>query len=341
MLCAALVTAALLAASAGAGAQKTWLNVSGSLGAALKKPAVLTVLAAAPGIDQVVVGFDMAGLFATTDGGISWAQLGAPGQIAQLPVQIVFDPKRPRTFWVSGMHGPGVFKTIDGGSTFVRLGDLVNCEGIGVDLSDEYRRTLVVAMHERVSLQRSVSSGITWQEIGSSLPRGCNCTAIPVVFDADTCIVATAPYNGAESGIYRTTNGGMTWIRVHSGGTRNPGLVASDGAVYLGPDMAVYLPDKQGGQLIRSDDKGLTWHVLAGPAFVTPVELPDRVLVSAAGRQMYRSRDRGESWQPFGPPAPANIRALAYNAVRKQIFAVVWTPAPPINASLWKIGADF
>ena len=334
--CAAL----LVLAASQAQAQRSWIDVTRPLGALLKKPSVITLIAAAPGSDQVIVGIDMAGLFATTDGGLSWSPLGAPGQIAQLPVQVVFDPKRPRTFWVSGMHGPGVFKTMDGGASFVRLGDFSNCEGIGVDLSDEYRRTLVVAMHETVGIQRSISSGMTWKDIAGSLPRGSNFPTLPVVFDSQTYIVATAGYGAPTSGIYRTSNGGATWIRVHSSGTRNPGLVASDGAVYLGPDAAVYLPDKQGGQLIRSDDKGLTWRVLAGPAFVTPVELPDGVLVSAAGRQMYRSKDRGESWRPFGPPAPANIRALAYNSGRKQIFAVVWEPAPPVNAGVWKIGAE-
>ncbi len=336
----ALVAAFVALSLSGASAQRGWVNVSQPLGASFKKPVVITVLAAAPGADQVVVGFDMAGLYATTDGGLSWTQLGQPGQLGMLPVQIVFDPKRPRTFWVSGMHGPALFKTLDAGVSFTRLGDLANGEGIGVDLSDEYRRTLVAVPHERVGVLRSISSGMTWQDIGASFPRGTNYTTLPVVFDVDTYIVATGGYGASGTGIYRTVNGGTTWSQVYSTGTRNPGMVASDGAVYFPPDCPVYLPDKQGGQLIRSTDKGLTWRTLAGPAFITPVELPGGVLVSAAGKRLYRSTDRGDSWEGFGPSATANIRALAYNSVRKQLYAVLWTSAPPLNASIWKVGVE-
>src|ERR1041385_2112622 len=90
---------------------------------------------------RVSAGVSEAGLWASDDGGATWRPLNQKGatRITHRTYNILFDPKDPQVFWVSGSYGPGIFKTIDGGESFERLGTLEHVDGIAVDFADPKR----------------------------------------------------------------------------------------------------------------------------------------------------------------------------------------------------------
>ena len=294
-----------------------WSNVTGNLGGATWGYAGVTLMAAVPKSPAVIAGVSERGLWSTNDAGATWKKLGAADRepITHRPHRILFDPRDPAVFWVSGCYGAGIFKTTDGGKSFIRLGKLEHVDGVAVDLSDPQRKTMLAGLHEQVrSLQLSRDGGRTWQNIGDRLPQNSNFTSDPIILDGKTFLINTAGWKqGATWGIYRSADGGETWQQVSKAGPNGTPLVASDGAIYW---QALW-----SAGLTRSTDHGKTWTAPGGPVKSDPIELPDHRLAGLAGDQILLSSDGGATWTKFGPPAPFKPNGIIFSARGKSFFA--------------------
>jgi photosystem II stability/assembly factor-like uncharacterized protein len=294
-----------------------WVNVTNNVGGDAWGYAGVCTIACRSGADEVIAGVSERGLWASTDGGQTWAPMGAEAKvkITHRPYAIVFDPRDANTFWESGNYGMGVFKTTDGGKTFERLGATVaNVDGLSVDFSDPDRKTIVIGFHEKIRfVMKSADGGKTWRQIGTNLPQKTNHSTNPLVLDAKTYLVNTAGWVEDHAfGIYRTEDAGQTWTRVSDRGTAGQPLLASDGTIYWGQ-----IWDRG---LLKSTDGGKTWTAVAGPVKRTPIEVPGGKLVAAAGARLYFSADGAATWKPIGPPAPFAPQAWAYNEKRNCFF---------------------
>ena len=298
-----------------------WTNVTRNLGGDKWGVGGVTTMAAVPESDIVIAGVSENGLWATVDDGKTWTKLGAKDavQISNHPYQIVFDPKNPRTFWESGNTGPGIFRTDDGGVSFHRLGNLENVDGIGIDFTDDQRKTLFVGLHDQErSLHRSTDGGQTWKKIGDKLPEKTNISNDVIVFDAKTCVANAAGWKRDGSrlldfGIFRTNDAGATFAKVSDAGPSGPALIASDGTIYW---QTLW---NQG--LIKSSDQGKTWTALPGPVKMNPIELPGGKLVAAVEARLHVSADHGATWQKMGDPIPFQPNGLVFCAKTRWLYA--------------------
>lgn len=135
--------------------------------------------------------------------------------------------------------------------------------------------------------------------------------------------VAGRLYATTASGLYRSTDEGLVWVRALSDLDRSWG---GDLAVLPGPSDTLLLAlgrsaPGRGGALFRSVNAGLSWSriLLDGedewervPALVRPTELEDVTFV-AAGSRVFASHDRGRSWTALLeglPPAHAIAASL-------------------------------
>ncbi len=285
-----------------------WTNVTGSLGGERWGFGGVHTFAAVPGRDEVLAGMSEQWLWSSRDGGASWARTG-PGP-KNRPYQILFDPADPRIFWVSGTYGPGIHKTVDGGATFRRLGDLMNVDGLAVDFSDPARRTLLATLHwAEKSLRRSTDGGATWERIGDRLPEEAGGHSDCLILDADTYLVNSV----RPDGLYRSGDAGKTWTKVHAANPNGPALRASDGVLYW---QGIY-----GSGLLRSLDRGASFARLEGPVRTNLIELPDGRLAGAGGKRLYVSSTRGATWTALGPPLPIVPAGVAYLPARRAFFA--------------------
>src|SRR5579872_5199368 len=112
-----------------------WVDVTSNVGGEKWGAYGVTYMKAVPGSEAVIAGVSECGLWLTNDGGAKWKKLGGV-EIKNRPGRIVFDPKDPAIFWVSGCYGDAPFKTEDGGKTFTRLGKLAHADGVDVDFTD-------------------------------------------------------------------------------------------------------------------------------------------------------------------------------------------------------------
>lgn len=315
-----------------------WTNVTANVGGDKWGYAGVTTMAAVPDSDTVIAGISERGLWATSDNGKTWKQLGEKDAlpIKNRPYQIIFDPKDPKTFWESGSYGSGVFQTTDAGQTFRRLGIIEHVDGLGVDFTDPQRKLLIAGLHERErSVQKSTDGGQTWQQIGDKLPDKTNFSNDVIVLDSNNYLCNAAGWkqdNGhpLAFGIFRTADAGKSWTKVSDAGPSGPPLVASDGAIYW--------QTLWNGGLVKSVDHGQTWQKLTGPVKSNPIEISDGKLVAAVDSQLLVSGDGAKTWAKLGEPIPYKPSGIIYSDKSRSIYAWRSTEAKEENVIVrWEL----
>lgn len=300
-----------------------WIDATGNLANLPSECGNLTMLSARPCTDEIIAGVALAGLFMTDDGGASWNPLGTgagSAVITNRPSSIVYDPEHPAVFWESGIYnGGGVYRTDDGGLTFVQLGDFGHNDLVSVDFSDPERKTLLAGSHEQTQrLMHSADGGLTWTDLGPNLPADSNFSSAPLVIDADTFLVGACGYADATCGVFRSTDAGLTWANTAPDlpVVARP-LWAADGTIYW---STIY-----DSGIARSDDLGQHWTKVAeGIVSGHPVALADGRIMDVTADHVVVSDDRGDSWTPVGEPLPFKPAGVTYSAATKTVFVWQW-----------------
>jgi photosystem II stability/assembly factor-like uncharacterized protein len=241
------------------------------------------------------------------------------------------DPNNPARYYVAAASG-GVWKTINGGTTWTPVFDGQSSYSIGVIALDPKNPLTVWVGTGENNSQRSVSygdglyrsddGGKTWRNVGLKSSEHIGRIAIDPKDSDIVYVAAQGPLwgPGGERGLFKTTDGGKTWKNVLSI-SENTGVTD----VVIDPEdpKTVYAAAYQrrrhmwtlinGGPesaLYKSIDAGATWNKLrAGLPTVemgriglaiSPVD-PNVVYaqVEAADRKggIFRSADRGGSWE--------------------------------------------
>lgn len=162
----------------------------------------------------------------------------------------------------------------------------------------------------RTGLAKSVDAGQSWYGLDRGLPPG----FVPTAFasggdDGRLAIVA------GVDGVYRSSTGGLTWVRVAS---RLPALTV---LLYSRDDPRVVLAGSELEGNFRSEDGGLTWRpanrglprdrygVTPGAVLLAQRAGNPRLLLMAtnAGAAIYRSEDGGASWQSAADGLPRGV----------------------------------
>jgi photosystem II stability/assembly factor-like uncharacterized protein len=238
-------------------------------------------------------------------------------------------PGNPRVFYF-GSVGGGVWKTDNAGVTWVPLFDGAPVASIGalaVAPSDPqvlYVGTGEADMRSDISfgngVYRSADGGAHWAHVGLEDSRHIGKILVDP-HDPDVVLVAALGHAygpNSERGVFRSADGGHTWVRVlytgDSTGAIDLARAPDSGALYAAlwqtrrPPWSQYPPiEGSGSGLYRSADGGRSWTAITGRG------LPDgplgRIGIATAagsrvyalvetrgGTRLYRSEDAGATW---------------------------------------------
>ena len=298
------------------------------------------------------IGVNNGGVWKTTDYGRTWNPIFDKQPTGSIG-DIVVAPSNPNVIYVGSGEGiqrpdlsvgDGIYKSIDAGKTWEHLEGLRDAQQIGglaIDPTNENRVFVAALGHpygpnsER-GIFRTTDGGKSWERV---LYKDENTGAIQVTIDpknpntiyADLWAARQGPWeNGAwqgkESGLYKSIDGGTTWNKLTRGlPTVEQGLgrigfciaPSNPNRMYATVDAAAF------GGVFISDDAGENWKLVSqdnriwgrGSDFAeVKVHPNNQDIVFSADVDTWKSSDAGKSWTAFrGAPGGDDYHRLWIN----------------------------
>ena len=307
------------------------------------------------------IGVNNGGVWKTNDYGHTWKPIFDAQNTGSVG-DVVVAPSNPDVIYVGsgeGIQRPdlsvgnGVYKSIDAGKTWINLGlgDAQQIGGIAVDAKDENRVFVAALGHpygpnKERGVYRTLDGGKTFKQV---LYLNENAGAIQVTIDpvnpkviyADIWAARQGPWengawNGKESGLFKSTDGGDTWKRL----TKGLPTTTEDGLGRIGFTIAPSNPNRlyatvdaeKNGGIYRSDDAGESWYLLTsdprlwgrGSDFAEVKADPQNAdIVYSANVVMWKSVDGGKNWAGIkGAPGGDDYHRIWINPNNSNIMAL-------------------
>jgi len=307
------------------------------------------------------IGVNNGGVWKTNDYGHTWNSIfdsESTGSVGD----VVVAPSNPNVIYVGsgeGIQRPdlsvgnGLYKSTDAGKTWTNMGlhDAQQIGGISVDPKNENRIFVAALGHpygpnKERGVYRSLDGGKTLEQV---LFINENTGAIQVTIDqnnpnvvyADIWAARQGPWengawNGEESGLFKSEDGGTTWRRITKGlpTPKEDGLGRIGFTIAPSNSKRLYATvdaEKNGG-IYRSDDAGESWYMLTaderlwgrGSDFAeVKVDPKNDDIVYSANVVMWKSTDGGKNWNGIkGAPGGDDYHRIWINPNDTKIMAI-------------------
>jgi photosystem II stability/assembly factor-like uncharacterized protein len=234
------------------------------------------------------------GVYKSSDAGKTWTSVGL--EKTQHISRIVIHPTNSDILWVAAqgaLHGPtqqrGIYKSVDGGKSWKKtlyVNTLTGASELSIDSNNP--NVLYAALWEHIRKPWQVVSG------------------------------------GSGSGLYKSTDGGETWKKIHKGLPKEKGKMAI--AVSPANSQTVFAliesdSQKEKGGLFVSKDAGGSWSRISGDHrliqrawYYIEIALDpnNEDIVYVMSASTYKSTDGGQSWNRM-PSAHGDYHDLWIN----------------------------
>ncbi|MBC7863690.1 MAG: glycosyl hydrolase [Bacteroidia bacterium] len=264
------------------------------------------------------------GLYKTTDGGTTWLKSGLDS--CERISKIIIHPTDnntlfaavPGALWSDSKHR-GLYKSTDAGKTWTKIfyiDEKTGCADVAINPKNpdimymsmwQFRRTpwSFSSGGKTSALYKSIDGGKNWKKIhngieGEELGRIC----IAIAPSEPDNVYAIAESN--NTGLYKSTNGGETWVR--KGGSMNVTwrpfyfsvivVDPTDAKRIYRPSLNLSFSDDSGESFDEASFAGGWVHSDHHAVWINPNN-PSHLLLGTDGG-VYQSLDRGNSWTMFG-----------------------------------------
>jgi photosystem II stability/assembly factor-like uncharacterized protein len=276
------------------------------------------------------------GVFKSTDGGTSWSASGLNPSAFGLPSYegvsgLVLDPNNSDTIYacISGA-GHGVFKSIDGGASWVfkrSAASFLEDGGFFAMAIDPINSNIIYASgfanyydNTYYFVEKSNDGGENWTEI-------LNNQTGPLLVDSDN---PNTIYLGLWHSVGKSIDGGATWNYFTNGlPASSINQLALDpgnsNTIYAATGHQGYEQDHDTG-VFKSTDGGESWNGVGPSAIVLALAIdpsqPKTIYAGTLGKGVFKTTDGGESWSSFNTGLTnLTVAALALDGPGTELHA--------------------
>ena len=270
-----------------------------------------------------------AGVYKTSDSGTNWTAINGSGATALgcLDVRNVAVPVTtvPRTLLVSTScrNGSGVYRSIDDGATWTRLGPVAGSPGsLPADVQSYALArigtgptTLYFLATANYGIFKSIDDGATWATANTGI-SGTNVFNTSFSGAAGSTAELLAYVHG--SGVYRSADTGATWTPSNTG---LPANFAALGGIDRETGQTLYIGlDKQG--VYKTIDGGASWSAWGATANDEDAKFTRRIVASPSGPGRYylgtlsgisKTSDNGLTLRNGNMPDAGRINAITHD----------------------------
>ena len=220
------------------------------------------------------------------------------GRVAAIAV----DPNTDTTFYVASAGG-GVWKTTDGGQSYVATTDLLGDTAMGsVAVAPSNGQVVYAGTGEAngsgdsrygIGLLKSTDGASTWSLIpgpSNAFYRKSLSKIVVSPTDPSTVYLTTANGNygvGGNGGVWKSTDGGATWANVTAAAGLDSGQSFRD--LVLDPTTPTTLYAAGASSLYKTTDGGATWAILGGGLPTANIGRTALALCASAPGTLYAS----------------------------------------------------
>ena len=306
------------------------------------------------------IGVNNGGVWKTNDFGRTWFPIFDDQPTGSVG-DVVVSPSNPNVIYVGSGEGvqrpdlsvgDGIYKSTDGGKKWINTGikDGQQIGGLAIDPKNENRVFAAVLGHpyganEERGVYRTTDGGQHWEKV---LYKDENTGAVQVTLDpndpnivyADLWAARLGPWengawNGKESGLFKSTDGGSTWKKLITGlPATDQGLGRIGFCISPSNSNRLYATVDAGrsGGIYRSDDAGESWTNInaderfwgrGGDFAEVKVDPLNADIVYTADVVVWKSIDGGKSWNAFrGAPGGDDYHRLWINPTNPNIILI-------------------
>jgi len=236
---------------------------------------------------------------------------------------ITLDPHSAKVLYATGSvslaaRPGGVFKSLDGGKTWRKLG-LRNNPASAVTVDPTNKAIMYVGAYtdEGYTVFKSVDSGQTWIMADPDYFEETEAYDMTIAVDpkAPSMVYGGFGMNLPHGGLYKSDDGGASWKRLLTGSVRQVALDASDPTVvYCRRHYYDRAKWEEIYGLLQSTDGGQNWQVLREDTWWFQLGPKGRVIYAAGYKKLPdASLDGGRTWQELsrtGLPEPDGFASL-------------------------------